>query len=333
MYRPVRLALAATAVAGALASGGLSLVSSPTATALAPDTSASHTKNPVAKRPVVVAGFGTPGRRLQRFVSTPRSASEWLTWGVQARVVVTDPEVLPSAASLVRGYLTAADAATNRDRADSEIRTYVSAASNVDGVAVTPPMFAHFLEDALAVARLTDGKLTPTAGSADPHSWWKIRVENNRVYSPDDVVLDLSATARASSADHCAASTATLLGCGVLVGLGGGDIAVAGPAPEDGWQIQVQDLPGDPTCQVALPSDCGIATASTVKPLHRESTATPMWRTVSVIASSCAQAAAFSRVAVGMGGSAIDWLHQLDVPARLVDQEYRVTVLGGWPDE
>ena len=264
-------------------------------------------------------------------MSTPRWASEWLTWGVQARVVVTDPEVLPSAASLVRGYLTAADAATNRDRADSEIRTYVSAASNVDGVAVTP-MFAHFLEDALAVARLTDGKLTPTAGSADPHSWWKIRVENNRVYSPDDVVLDLSATARASSADHCAASTATLLGCGVLVGLGG-DIAVAGPAPEDGWQIQVQDLPGDPTCQVALPSDCGIATASTVKPLHRESTATPMWRTVSVIASSCAQAAAFSRVAVGMGGSAIDWLDQLDVPARLVDQEYRVTVLGGWPDE
>ncbi|PBI94161.1 hypothetical protein BKP42_48510 [Rhodococcus erythropolis] len=60
VYRPVRLALAATAVAGALASGGLSLVSSPTATALAPDTSASHTKNPAVKRPVVVAGFGTP---------------------------------------------------------------------------------------------------------------------------------------------------------------------------------------------------------------------------------------------------------------------------------
>lgn len=264
-------------------------------------------------------------------MSTPRSATEWLTWGVQARVVVTEPEALASAASLVRGYLTAADAATNRDRADSEIRTFGSESTLADGVPVTP-MFAHFLEDALAIARLTDGKLSPTEDSADPHSWWKIRVENNHVYSPADVRLDLSATARASSADHCAASTATLLGCGVLVGLGG-DIAVAGPAPADGWQIQVQDLPGDPKCQVAVPSGCGIATASTVKPLHRESTATPMWRTVSVIAQSCAQAAAFSRVAVGMNGSAVDWLHKRGVPARLVDQEFRVTVLGGWPDE
>jgi thiamine biosynthesis lipoprotein len=265
-------------------------------------------------------------------VNAPRAATEWLTWGVQARVVVTDPGTLASAASLVRGYLSAADAATNRDRADSEIRTFGSGpALEVDGAPITP-MFAHFLTDALAIARLTDGKLTPTAGSRDPHSWWKIRVASNRVFSPADVVLDLSATARASSADHCAATTAELLGCGVLVALGG-DIAVAGPSPEGGWQIQVQDLPGDPTCQVAVPSGCGIATASTVKPLARESTATSMWRTVSVIAESCAEAAALSRVAVGMSGSAIDWLHKLDRPARLVDQEFRVTTLAGWPDD
>ncbi|MDI9918513.1 FAD:protein FMN transferase [Rhodococcus sp. IEGM 1379] len=266
-------------------------------------------------------------------MNAQRAATEWLTWGVQARVVVTDPGALASAANLVRGYLTAADAATNRDRADSEIRRFGSDSDSIetDGATVTP-MFAHFLGDALAVARLTDGKLTPTAGSEDPHSWWKIRVEGNRVFSPAGVILDLSATARASSADHCAGTTAELLGCGVLVALGG-DIAVAGPPPDNGWQIQVQDLPGDPTCQVAVPSGCGIATASTVKPLARESTATPMWRTVSVIAESCAEAAALSRVAVTMGGSAIDWLHKLDRPARLVDQEFRVTALVGWPDE
>lgn len=266
-------------------------------------------------------------------MNAPRAATEWLTWGVQARVVVTDPGVLATAASLVRGYLSAADAATNRDRADSEIRTFGSRSESIefDGVTVTP-MFAHFLQDALLIARLTDGKLTPTAGSLDPHSWWKIRFEGNRVFSPAGTVLDLSATARASSADHCASSTADLLGCGVLVALGG-DIAVAGPPPENNWQIQVQDLPGDPTCQVAVPSGCGIATASTVKPLAQESTATSMWRTVSVISETCAQAAALSQLAVGMSGSAIDWLHKLDRPARLVDQEFRVTTLGGWPDE
>ncbi|MGC0362860.1 thiamine biosynthesis lipoprotein [Rhodococcus sp. 27YEA15] len=264
-------------------------------------------------------------------MTATRPATEWLTWGVQARVVVTEPDALASAASLVRGYLTAADAATNRDRPDSEIRKFDSQAVSPDGVSVTP-MFAHFLADALAVARLTDGRINPTAGSPDPHSWWQIRLHDGRVHTPDGSTLDLSATARASSADHCAASTSQLLGCGVLVALGG-DIAVSGPPPEDGWQIQVQDLPGDPTCQVALTSDGGVATASTVKPLHRESSATSMWRTVSVIADSCAKAAAVSRAGAAMGGSAIDWLHQLAVPARLVDQEFRVTVLGGWPDE
>lgn len=266
-------------------------------------------------------------------MNTPRAATEWLTWGVQARVVVTNPDALASAASLVRGYLTAADAATNRDRVDSEIRTFGSDSDSIESSgALVTPMFAHFLDDALSIARLTDGKLNPTANSQDPHSWWKIRIEGNRVFSPAGVVLDLSATARASSADHCAASTAELLGCGVLVALGG-DIAVAGQTPENSWQIQVQDLPGDPTCQVAVHSGCGIATASTVKPLARESRATSMWRTASVIAQSCAQAAALSRIAVDMGGSAVDWLHKLDRPARLVDQEFRITTLGGWPDE
>lgn len=264
-------------------------------------------------------------------MSAPRAATEWLTWGVRARVVVTEPDALSSAANLVRGYLSAADAATNRDRADSEIARYGSASASVDGVAVTP-MFAHFLDDALAVARLTEGKVNPIAETADPNSWHRIRVENNHVSIPREVTLDLSATARASSADHCAESTATLLGCGVLVGLGG-DIAVAGPAPEDGWQIQVQDLPGEPTCQVSVPSGCGIATASSVKPLHSSLAPAPRWRTVSVIAHSCVHAAALSRVALGMGESAVEWLSALDAPARLVDQQREVTVLGGWPPE
>ncbi|MFZ2172560.1 MAG: FAD:protein FMN transferase [Rhodococcus sp. (in: high G+C Gram-positive bacteria)] len=255
-------------------------------------------------------------------MDSAKSATEWVTWGTHARVVVTDPDALDSAANLIRGYLTAADAATNRDRGDSEIR------SLVEGRNVVTPMFARFLTDALAAARTTDGALDPTATATRTHSWRSVTVDGTEVVLPPGLELDLSVTARASSADHCASSTAVLLGCGVLVALGG-DIATAGATPPGGWQVQVQDLPGDPTCQVSIPSGTGVATASTVKPLHPESVS--LWRTVSVVAESCTMAHAVSTAAARMGGSAIDWLTTLELPARLVDQEFRVITLGGWP--
>lgn len=60
-YRPVHLALAATAVAGALASGGLSLLSSPSASAASSAISANTiTKQSAAAHFSVVSGFGTP---------------------------------------------------------------------------------------------------------------------------------------------------------------------------------------------------------------------------------------------------------------------------------
>lgn len=259
-------------------------------------------------------------------MTAAKYAQSWATWGTQVRIVVTDPDALPTASNLVRGYLSAADVATNRERADSEIR-----AIEAGGGSVTP-MFARFLTDALAAARTTEGALHPTASSSSAPSWQAITVDGTEVTLPPGLELDLSATARASSADHCAASTADLLGCGVLVGLGG-DIATAGDTPVGGWQIQIEDLPGDPSCQLSVSSGCGVATASTVKPLHPELDAVPLWRTVSVVATSCTTASATSKAAVRMGRSAIDWLTRLGLTARLVDQEFRVTLLGGWPDD
>ncbi|ELB89640.1 MULTISPECIES: FAD:protein FMN transferase [Rhodococcus] len=255
-------------------------------------------------------------------MTSARSATEWSTWGAHARIVVTDPDALSSASNLIRGYLAAADAAVNRDRADAEIR------SLDEGPNTVTPMFARFLTDALAAARTTEGALDPTASAPAPQSWRSITVDGTEVTLPAGVELDLTATARASSADHCASTTAELLGCGVLVALGG-DIATAGTTPPGGWQVQVQDLPGDPTCQVSIPSGAAVATASTVKPLHPDSIS--LWRTVTVVAESCTTAHASSTAAVGMGGGAIDWLTNLELPARLVDQEFRVITLGGWP--
>ncbi|AOW91896.1 hypothetical protein BFN03_02125 [Rhodococcus sp. WMMA185] len=255
-------------------------------------------------------------------MTSTRSATEWSTWGVHARVVVTDPASLDSASNLIHGYLAAADAAVNPDRADAEIR------SLHEGRNPVTPMFARFIADALTAAEATDGALDPTASAPGPHSWRAIAVDGTAVTLPPGVELDLTATARASSADHCASATAELLGCGVLVALGG-DIATAGTAPHGGWQVQVQDLPGDPTCQVSIPSGVAVATASTVKPLHPDSVS--LWRTVSVVARSCTLASAYSTAAVAMGGEAVGWLADLELPARLVDQELQVITVGGWP--
>lgn len=250
---------------------------------------------------------------------TPKHATEWSAWGLHARVVVTDPDALDSATNLVRGYLSAADVATNRDRADSEIRNLRPGHNTVT------PMFARFVADALSVADSTEGAPGPTTSGT---GWHAISVDGTSLHLPEDVELDLTTTSRASTADHCATSTAELLGCGVLVALGG-DIAAAGTTPADRWQVQVQDLPGDPTCQVSIPSGAGVATASTVKPLHPESF--PQWRTVSVVAQTCTRAHSVSATAVRMAGGAIDFLTRLELPARLVDQEFRVVTLGGWP--
>ncbi|MEV0945576.1 FAD:protein FMN transferase [Rhodococcus sp. NPDC049939] len=255
-------------------------------------------------------------------MTSARCATEWSTWGVHARVVVTDPDYLDSASNLVHGYLAAADAAINRGRPDAEIR------SLTEGRNTVTPMLARFITDALAAAWATDGALDPTASAPDPHSWQSITVDDTEVTLPAGVELDLTATARASSADHCVSATAELLGCGVLVALGG-DIATAGGAPSGGWQVQVQDLPGDPTCQVSIPSGVAVATASTVKPLHPDSGS--LWRTVSVVAQSCTWASASSTAAIAMGDGAVEWLTQLELPARLVDQELRVITIGGWP--
>ena len=57
---------------------------------------------------------------------------------------------------------------------------------------------------------------------------------------PPGVQLDLGATAKAWCADRAAAAAAAATGAGVLVGLGG-DLAMAGPPPPEGWVVRVAD--------------------------------------------------------------------------------------------
>jgi len=253
-------------------------------------------------------------------------------------------------------------------------------ASTVEASTVeVSPLLAEAIAVALRAARLTDGDVDPTVADAMsalgydrdfallPDAGPPVRLtvravpgwrqvgfddRSRRLTLPRGVHLDLGATAKAWAADRSAARLAGALGCGVLVGLGG-DIAVAGPPPEDGWRIRVQDvtgrpedLPEGPAAVVAI-REGGLATSSTTARrwrrggdvLHhildpRTGLPAPVhWRTVSVAAATCVDANTASTAAIIRGPQALDWLSNLDLPARLVDVAGTVRTVGGWPTE
>jgi thiamine biosynthesis lipoprotein len=184
--------------------------------------------------------------------------------------------------------------------------------------------------------------------------WRSVRVDlaTGLLTVPAGVQLDLGATVKGWAADRSAARIAGELGCGVLVSLGG-DTAVAGEPPEDGWRIRVQDrtaLPGEPPdgpSQVVTIRDGGLATSSTAARRWRRGgdvlhhildprTARPaaqVWRTVSVAASTCADANTAATAAIIKGRQAAGWLTSLRLPARLVSIEGAVHTVGDWPAE
>jgi thiamine biosynthesis lipoprotein len=184
-----------------------------------------------------------------------------------------------------------------------------------------------------------------------PRGWQCIRFDRvTRMASvPRGVHLDLGSTAKAWAADRCAQAAWAATGSGgVLVSLGG-DIATAGAAPASGWDITVGDdhaaLADVGDARIALHAGA-LATSSTsvrrwqtggdeqqhhiIDPRTGRPANSP-WRTVSVAARSCLAANTASTAAIVLGGDAPTWLHSIDVPARLVDVDGEVTLIGDWP--
>jgi FAD:protein FMN transferase len=184
--------------------------------------------------------------------------------GTTAALLVTDPRALPAAEAVLRAELAAVDRTCSRFRPDSEL-------SRVNLGAGTPTTVSAYFADALGAAlraaRLTDGAVDPTVGSAvvalgydrtfaslrpddarplplaRPATGWQRIVWNprtRRLRLPPHTCLDLGATAKAVTADRAARRAAAATGCGILVGLGG-DPGGAGPAPDGGWRIALAD--------------------------------------------------------------------------------------------
>jgi hypothetical protein len=105
--------------------------------------------------------------------------------------------------------------------------------------------------------------------------------------------------------------------------------------------VLVQDTEADPAAHVALADGTALATSSSVRRTWRRGTETAHhivdprtsrpartpWRTVSVVAATCAEAntAATATVAKGLDGQA--WLAAQGLPARLVDRDFGVHLL------
>jgi len=297
-------------------------------------------------------------------------------WSTTATLLVSEPARVADARAIADAELAAVERACSRFRPDSELSRLNAADSEDTAVS---ELFADLLEAALRAARLTDGDVDPTCGRAleaigydrdfalvragggrprpqDPPrarvpGWRSVGLdrERRRARLENGARLDLGATAKAWAADRCAQVIAARTGAGVLVSIGG-DIAVAGTSPEDGWRVRVTDDhaagPEAPGQTVSIRSG-GLATSSTAvrtwdaggRRLHHiidPATGEPArscWRTVSVAAGSCVDANTASTAAIIRSEAAVSWLENAGLPARLVREDGTATTTGGWPGD
>ena len=293
--------------------------------------------------------------------------------GCSMRLIVTRPDGLAAAKAAADRVIKAIDEAASRFRDDSEL----SRLNREPGRQVrVSPLLAQALAAGLRGARLTDGAVDPTVGSAvrlagydrdfaaipadgSPiqltvshiPGWQAIEFDEGArtVSVPRGVEIDLGATAKALASDLAAAAAFAAVGSGgVLVSLGG-DIAVRGEPPHEGWAVQTSEdssAPIDDDEETISIQSGGIATSSTtvrrwsrggvvlhhiIDPATGQPAAGP-WRTASVVAATCVDANIASTAAIVMGEPAIRWLTARGLPARLLDRDGIVHRVAGWPE-
>jgi thiamine biosynthesis lipoprotein len=290
--------------------------------------------------------------------------------GTDARVAVWPPDRLTVALDAVDRELSRLDQQASRFRGDSEVSRIHASPRLVHTVSRG---LAEAIGVALAAARWTGGRTDPTVGAAlaalgydrdfacvdtapsarlpapGPVTGWRQVILRGRLLRlPAGTRLDLGATGKGLGADRAAAAARRASGRGgVLVSLGG-DIAVAGQPPDDGWPVAIADssLPGGASADQVIRLAAGAVATSSVtcrqwrrggQRLHHivdPRTGYPAagpWRTVSVAAPRCAAANAAATAAIVAGPDAPAWLDGTGLPARLAEHDGGVLLLGGWP--
>jgi thiamine biosynthesis lipoprotein ApbE len=289
--------------------------------------------------------------------------------GTTAQVTVADRAGLRTAGALLHDELETIDRACSRFLATSELNAVNAGAGAPVGVS---SVLFEAVATALHAAEATGGAVDPTVGGSlrslgydcdfaligtddgrrqvvrlrrRTMSWKRVRLDPERhtISIPRGVELDLGATGKAFAADRAAQRIADAIGSGVLVSLGG-DIAVAGDPPSEGWPIRVTDDNEGAGPTIALRNG-GLATSSTtvrrwsVDGVERHHIVDPrtgrpapeVWRTASVAAATCVDANAASTAAIVLGEEAPAWLARLGLAARLVRGNGDVVAVADWP--
>ena len=320
---------------------------------------------------------GTPGlTRATPWQRVPAgddavAVAERAALGTSARVVVWPPENLGAACAATDDVLAALDRQASRFRPDSELSWLNDAGG---GLFMLGDGLAEAVGVALAAARWTGGLTDPTVGGAlvslgydrdfaaiggePPGATGPARRPPRRAGSWCGSTgrcsgcrpasrLDLGATAKGVGSDRAVRAVMSATGHegGVLVSLGG-DIAVAGTPPRDGWPVAVAEEPDQAGPSQLVRLAAGAVATSSVScrrwrrggaVLHHivdPRTGRPAdgpWRTATVAAATCADANAASTAAIVAGARAVDWLTAAGLPARLTGHDGRVRCLGGWP--
>jgi len=176
--------------------------------------------------------------------------------------------------------------------------------------------------------------------------WRSVELDEplRRVRVPVGTVLDLGASAKAWAADAIAARLAESLDGGFLVNLGG-DLAVSGDLPAEGWQVAVEGTAGE-VRQVVASHGQAFATSSTGRRTWTHQgrtrhhivdprtgrTAPVVWEQVTCAAATAVEANAASTAAVVLGLEAPAWLAARGIPARLDPADGGgVVTTPGWP--
>jgi FAD:protein FMN transferase len=291
--------------------------------------------------------------------------------GTMATVAVPDPSLADEAERLLRTEIDAIDRACSRFRADSELAHLHDNAGQP--VEISPLLF-EALEVAYSVAERTNGAVDPTVGNAiealgydrdfeqiesrplrttdlgPVPGFRQLHLDRRRTVAriPKGARLDLGSSAKAFLADQASAHIADQLGSGTLVSIGG-DVAVAGEAPPEGWAIGIavdSSMRADDVEQVVAIHRGGLASSSTAvrswqmgnQQVHHivdprtGCSSIPYWRLVSAVGATCVDANALTTAAVVWGESALQQLRRFDQAIRLVRGDGEVFVLGGWPE-
>jgi thiamine biosynthesis lipoprotein len=291
--------------------------------------------------------------------------------GTTATIVVSDPSQADKAEDILRAEIDAIDRACSRFRPDSELANLHANAGR--SIRVSSLLF-DALDVAYSVAERTHGAVDPTVGNAMEALGYDRdleQIESRRLQMadlapvagfrhlhldrqrrsariPKGVRLDLGSSAKALLADRAVTHVAHEIASGALVSIGG-DVAVAGDPPPEGWAIGIavnSSAGADDVDQVVAIRRGGLASSSTevrtwqmgneqvhhiVDPTTGRSSAS-YWKLVSATGDSCVDANALSTAAVVWGDEALDRLRPFGQAVRLLRHDGQVFTLGCWPE-